>query len=148
MRSSRIGSKLLGRDGDHLSRESPFGELTVSYPSALVRLAGFGLLLFASAVSAGDSKSGWTEVKTAHITVKTDLSLEAAERAAVLAEKTRSALLAAAWSGAKVAQERIELVVFSSHQDFVFYFGDIVFDKAVLNEYPPTVFLFGASEKW
>jgi Flp pilus assembly protein TadD len=120
----------------------------VAYDSPLVRLAGVGLLLLASVTSAGEPKSGWSEVKTPHVTVKTDLSLEAAERAAVLAEKTRAALLAAAWSGAKLPQERIELVVFSSHQDFAFYFGDIVFDKAVLNDYPPTVFLYGASEKW
>jgi tetratricopeptide (TPR) repeat protein len=118
----------------------------VSYDSK--RLFACGLLLFAWAAAAAPSKSGWSEVTTPHVTVKTDLSLDVAERAAVLAERTRAALLAAAWSGAKLPQERVELVVFSDHQDFERYFGDLVRYKVVLETYPPTIFLYGAPERW
>ncbi len=120
----------------------------MSYDSQLVRRFALGLLVFASASGAAPSKTGWSEVRTPHVTLKTDLNLDAAERAAVLAERTRAALLAAAWSGAKLPQERIELVVFSDHQDFEHYFGDFVHHKVVLGDYPPTIFLYGASERW
>ncbi len=112
------------------------------------RLSALGLLLLVPAAGAAPSKTGWSEVKTPHVTLKSDLGLEAAERAAVLAERTRAALLAAAWPGAKLPQERIELVVLSYHQDFEHYFGDLVHHKVVLTEYPPRVFLYGAPERW
>jgi tetratricopeptide (TPR) repeat protein len=120
----------------------------VSHGLLMVRVAGFGLLLLASMTLAAESKTGWSEVKSPHVTVKTDLGLDAAERAAVLAEKTRSQLLAAAWGGAKLPQERIELVVFADHQDFEHYFGDFVAHKVGVGDYPPTVFLYGAPERW
>jgi tetratricopeptide (TPR) repeat protein len=120
----------------------------VSNHSPWVRLAGCGLLLLAPSTQAKESKSDWTEVKFPHVTVKTDLGLEAAERAGLLAERMRAALIAAAWPGSKLPQDRVELVVFSSHQDFQHYFGELVGHKAVLWDYPPTVFLYGASERW
>jgi tetratricopeptide (TPR) repeat protein len=107
-----------------------------------------GLLLLSSVASAADSKTGWLETKTAHVTVKTDLSQDNARRAVVLAEQTRTALLAAAWPGSKLDQDRIELIVFANHQEFEKYFGDLVQDKVVLGEYPPTVFLYGSPNQW
>src|SRR5450755_1892857 len=116
--------------------------------SLCVRLAAFGLLLLTSAASAAESKTGWVETKTAHVTVKTDLSTDDARRAVVLAEQTRAALLALAWPGSKLDQDRIELIVFSNHQEFERYFGGFVNDKVVLGDYPPTVFLYGSPSKW
>jgi tetratricopeptide (TPR) repeat protein len=113
-----------------------------------LRLGCCGLLLCAPLASASDSKSGWTEVKFAHVTVKTDLGQEAAERAGLLAERMRAALISAAWPGSKLPQDRVELVVFSSHQDFQHYFGDVLTHKVELWDYPPTVFLYGPPENW
>jgi Flp pilus assembly protein TadD len=120
----------------------------VSHHSSLLLLAAFGLLVLTPVASAADAKTDWMEVKTKHVTVKTDLGRKDAVRAAVLAEQTRAALLAAAWPGSRLDQDRIELVVFSNHQEFERYFGDFVADKVVLGDYPPTVFLFGAPDRW
>lgn len=114
----------------------------------VVGLTALGLLLFAPSAAAAEAKTDWMEVQTAHVTVKTDLGLEGAREAASLAELTRTALLAAAWGGAKLTQDRVELIVFSNHQDFERYFGDLVADKVVLGDYPPTVFLYGAPNRW
>lgn len=114
----------------------------------VVCLAALGLWLLAPSAAATESKTDWTEVQTAHVTVKTDLGLESAREAAALVEQTRAALLAAAWGGAKLTQDRIELIVFSNHQEFERYFGDLVADKVVLGDYPPTVFLYGAPGRW
>jgi tetratricopeptide (TPR) repeat protein len=120
----------------------------MSNDSPVLRLAALGLIFSWASASAAEPKSGWTEVKTAHVTVKTDLSLDGAREAALLAEQTRAAVLAAAWPGTRLTQDRIELIVFSNHQDFERYFGDLVLDKVVLGNYPPTVFLFGAPGRW
>jgi hypothetical protein len=120
----------------------------VTHHSPLWRLAALGLLVVTPRVLAADAKTGWMEVKTKHVTVKTDLGRKDAVKAAVLAEQTRAALLAAAWPGSRLDQDRVELVVFSNHQDFERYFGDFAIDKVVLGDYPPTVFLFGAPERW
>ncbi len=117
-------------------------------PSLLLRLAALGFLVLSPRAFAADAKTGWMEVKTKHVTVKTDLGRKDAIRTAVLAEQTRAALLAAAWPGSRLDQDRIELVVFSDHQDFERYFGDFVPDKVVLGDYPPTVYLFGAPDRW
>ncbi len=115
----------------------------------LRRSASFGGLLFAlGSWAAGDSKTGWTEVQTAHITLRTDLSPEDAVRAATLAERTRTELIEAAWPGTKLLQDSIELVVLSSHQDFQRYFGDFLQYKMVRADFPPTLFLFGSSDRW
>lgn len=116
--------------------------------SPTLRLASLGLLLLARETSADASRTGWTEVRTAHVTVKTDLSPKSARGAALLAEESRAALLAAGWPGTRPLKDRIELVVFSDHQDFEGYFGDFVRDKVLLGDYPPVVFLYGAPEAW
>jgi hypothetical protein len=116
--------------------------------SPTLRLASLGLLLLARETSADASRTGWTEVRTAHVTVKTDLSPKSARGAALLAEESRAALLAGGWPGTTPLKDRIELVVFSDHQDFEGYFGDFVRDKVLLGDYPPVVFLYGAPEAW
>ena len=120
----------------------------MSFGLPMVRVAGVGLLCFLPVASGAESKTGWTEVQTPHVTVKTDLGQDTAERAAVLAERTRAELLGAVWAGATLPQERIQLVVFSNHQDFEHYFGDFVAHKMGVADYPPTVFLFGPPERW
>jgi len=114
----------------------------------MVRLFCCGFVLLASGASAADSPTGWFEVKGAHVTVTSNLSLDAAKRAVVLAETTRSALLAAAWPGATLPQDRLRLVVFFSHQDFQFYFGDFVPHMDGVGGFPPTVFLYGLPDLW
>jgi tetratricopeptide (TPR) repeat protein len=106
------------------------------------------VLLLAAAARADKAASGWTEVKSVHITLKTDLNAEEARRATLAVERTRAALLAAAWAGAKLQPERIEVVVFASQTDFLRYFGANVAGLFMHGTYPPTAFLYGPPEKW
>ncbi|MGO9831137.1 MAG: tetratricopeptide repeat protein [Myxococcaceae bacterium] len=110
--------------------------------------AQFAAVLFALASWAGESKTGWTEVKTEHVTLRTDLSAEDGVRAAILAERTRAELIAGAWPGTRLQLDSIELVVLSSHQDFQRYFGDFLQYKLVRSGYPPTLFLYGPPDRW
>lgn len=97
---------------------------------------------------AEEPSTGWTEVQTEHITLKTDLSSDEARQAALTVERTRAALLAAAWPGAKLLQpERVEVVVLSSREDFQHYFGRLP-TGVFLHADPPTAFLFGPSRTW
>ena len=91
------------------------------------RLTVFGVLLLAAVASAGESSTGWWEVQTPHVTLRSDLKAEEAQRAALTVERDRGALLAAAWVGAKLLQpEHIDVVVFSRKQDFDRYFPYLV----------------------
>lgn len=112
------------------------------------RLAACGLLVLASVTSAAEAPTGWTDVETAHFTVKTDLSSEAARHAAVLAENSRAALLAAAWPRFKLVNDRLALVVFSDRRDFQHYFGDVVQAQAVFGSGGPAIYLFGEPDRW
>jgi hypothetical protein len=116
--------------------------------SSFWRWTALALLLVGGAAFSEETKTGWTEVKTAHVTLRTNLSPEAARRGALLAEKSRAALLAAAWPEAKLTEDRIELIVLSSRQDFESYFGSLVSGEFVHMGYPPSVFLFGTPERW
>jgi Flp pilus assembly protein TadD len=112
------------------------------------RLAAFGVLLCSGPLAAAEP-TGWIEIHAPHITVKTDLKPAEARRAALMAERLRAAMLAAAWPDAALLQpERMELVVLASQVDFVGYFGDFVSGTTVEGGYPLTVFLFGPPEKW
>jgi tetratricopeptide (TPR) repeat protein len=106
------------------------------------------LFLLAAGASADNGPTGWTEVRTAHVTLKTDLRPEEARRAALAVERTRAALLAAAWGGAKLQAERIEVVVFARQPDFLHYFGRDVGGIFTHGQIPPTAFLYGPAEKW
>jgi tetratricopeptide (TPR) repeat protein len=112
-----------------------------------MKLRTFGLLTPLLVVAPGCATTGWLEVKTAHATVKTDLSPEDASRAAVLTEQTRTALLAAAWPGSELEPDRIELVVFANHQEFEHYFGGFS-AKLVLDDYRHIAFLYGPPDRW
>jgi len=109
-----------------------------------------GLLVWlAPAVWAAEAQTGWTEVRAPHVTLKTDLRPDDARRAAQMVERTRAALLAAAWPGAKLLQpERIEVVALSNHQEFQTYFGEYTGGQFVQGSYPPTIFLYGGPEQW
>jgi len=106
------------------------------------------VLLLAATTTAGEPETGWTEVTTAHFRLKTSLNPEAARQAVILAESSRAALLAAAWPRWKLLEDRLELVVFSDHQDFVGYFGTGVESQLVLGSESPTVYLFGNTDRW
>jgi tetratricopeptide (TPR) repeat protein len=112
------------------------------------RWAVSGLLLLGASASADKGSTGWMEVRTEHVTLKTDLSPEQARRAALAVERTRAALLAAAWGGAKLQAEPIEVVVFANQQDFLRYFGRNITGLFTHGEFPPTAFLYGPPDKW
>ena len=108
----------------------------------------FTALLFGAGALAAPAPTGWREVKTAHVTLKTDLDAEEARRAAMAVERTRAGLLAAAWAGAKLQPEHIEVVVFASQLDFVRYFGPNLLGLFLHGSYPPMAFLYGPPDKW
>jgi tetratricopeptide (TPR) repeat protein len=113
------------------------------------RMAGLALLFLIPAAWADESKSGWMEIRTAHVMLETDLPLAEARRAALLAERTRTAVLAAGWPGEKLLQsDRIELVVFADHADFVRDFGGLIGGVFTHIDYRPYVFLYGSPERW
>jgi TonB family protein len=115
----------------------------------LVRLTLLSVLFLAAVGSADERSTGWWEVQRPHVTLRTDLRPEEARRAALAVERTRAALLAAAWPGAKLWQrEHIEVVVFSNQQDFQRYFGDRVESVFVHHTDPPVAFLHGPPENW
>jgi Flp pilus assembly protein TadD len=110
---------------------------------------GLGLLLLGTPVSAAPAATGWTEIQTPNVTLMTDLHPEDARRAALAVERTRAALLAAAWPSAKLLQpEHIEVVVYANRLDFQGYFGDRVGAVFMHGAYPPVAFLYGPPEKW
>jgi tetratricopeptide (TPR) repeat protein len=118
-------------------------------PPSVPRVVAVCFLVLASASSGGEVSTGWTEVRTEHITLKSDLGKEETARAALAVERTRAALLAAAWPGAKLLQpERVEVIVFAGQPDFIHYFGAFLLGLFSHGEYPPTAFLFGPPEKW
>jgi Flp pilus assembly protein TadD len=113
------------------------------------RLTLVGALLLAAVASAGESPTGWWEVQTPHVTLRSDLNAEDARRAALTVERDRGALLAAAWAGAKLLQpEHIEVVVFEKRREFDRYFPLSVAGLFTFRQYPPTAFLSGPPEKW
>lgn len=116
--------------------------------AARARWVAGAVLLLAAAAWAGQASTGWTEVKSTHVTLETDLNAQEARRAALAVERTRAALLAAAWAGAKLQPERIEVVVFASQPDFLRYFGPNVGGLFIHGRYPPTAFLYGPPDKW
>jgi tetratricopeptide (TPR) repeat protein len=114
-----------------------------------LRLLAVALLGLPTAVTADEAETGWTEVRTPHVLLRTDLHPSDALSAAVLAEQTRAAILSAAWPKETLPQpDLIELVVFADHRAFVRNFGDIVVGVFTHIDYLPTVFLYGTSEKW
>jgi Flp pilus assembly protein TadD len=120
----------------------------VSHPSRqLLKLLAIYLALV-GATAAADSKTGWNEIRTAHVILRTDLSFEDAERAAILVERARLTLLAAGWPGAKSPQDTVQVVVLSSHQEFQKYFGEYISYKLTRADFPPTLFLYGSPDKW
>ncbi len=115
----------------------------------LPRLTAFSFFLAALAAFSAEPQTGWTEVRTPHVTLKTDLQLDEAGRAALAIERTRSGLLAAVWPGMKLLQvEHIEMVVFRDHPEFQRYFGDRLAGLFVHGAYPPLGFLSGTADSW
>jgi tetratricopeptide (TPR) repeat protein len=94
-------------------------------------------------------ETGWREVRTPHVVVQTDLVSADARRAALAVERTRAAMLATAWGGARLSQpEHIEVVVFSDGLDFEHHFGRNVGGVFAHGGYPPRAVLYGPPERW
>jgi Flp pilus assembly protein TadD len=119
----------------------------VAKAAAVLRLLALCLLLGGPLASAREPE--WREVQTAHVTLKTDLGPSDARRAALMVERTRAGLLAAAFPGAKLLQpERVEVVVFASGLDFEHHFGRRVGGVFLHGDYPPMALLYGTPETW
>lgn len=112
----------------------------------LVCLAG---ALGALCADAATAESGWREVRTPHVVLRTDLGSTDARRAALAIERTRAAMLATAWRGSRLSQpEHIEVIVFSDGLEFEHHFGGRVSGVFKHGPYPPRVFLFGTPDRW
>ena len=111
---------------------------------ALERAVLLGVLL--STVARADS--GWREIQTPHVVLRTDLGSGAAREAALAAERFRAEIIAAAWPQAPLpAGDRIEMTVFSNGLDFEHHFGRGV-DGIFFHDVPPYAVLYGTPDRW
>jgi len=112
-------------------------------------LVGLALLAAGGRARAAGTESGWREVRTPHVVLLTDLGPADARRAALAVERTRAAMLATAWQGARLTQpDHIEVVVFASGLDFERHFGRSIAGVTTTGRYPPRVTLYGTPERW
>jgi tetratricopeptide (TPR) repeat protein len=73
--------------------------------------------------SPGQGGRPWLEIRTAHYTLQTDLSPDDARETAVYLERTRAALLAAAWPRATPPKDNIKAFVLRDDVEFQQMFG-------------------------
>ncbi|XYI02731.1 DUF1570 domain-containing protein [Sorangium sp. So ce1128] len=95
------------------------------------------------------SSGTWVRLRTEHFDLWTDLTGGEARRAAEALERTRAALVTAAWSkgAARRATARSNVVVLASGLDFDRY-GGSRFTGMFSDLGRPTIFLWGSPERW
>ncbi|WP_437665071.1 DUF1570 domain-containing protein [Sorangium sp. So ce1182] len=95
------------------------------------------------------SSGAWVRLRTEHFDLWTDLSGGEARRAAEALERTRAALVTAAWSkgAARRSTVRANVVVLASGLDFDRY-ADSRFTGVFSELGRPTIFLWGSPERW
>ena len=99
------------------------------------------------AAPAGDG--GWNRLRTDHFDLTTDLSANLALATATVLERTRAALLQAAWSrlGNARQTERVRVIVLASEWEFQRYFGRTV-DGVYTRVGSATIVLGGTPSHW
>ncbi|XXY49073.1 DUF1570 domain-containing protein [Sorangium sp. So ce269] len=95
------------------------------------------------------SSGTWVRLRTEHFDLWTDLTGGEARRAAEALERTRAALVTAAWSkgAARRSTVRANVVVLASGLDFDRY-ADSRFTGVFSELGRPTIFLWGSPERW
>jgi tetratricopeptide (TPR) repeat protein len=108
------------------------------------------MLLAITAIAAGCASGPvkWRQVTTPHFVLRTDMDGETALRSGTALERTRAALVSAAWPGAELPEtERAIVYVFADKLDFQAHFSpDLA--SLVVSGSPALHFLSGAPERW
>lgn len=106
-------------------------------------------LLWLTGCQATTAAGRWQRLTTEHFELSTDLAEEDAIRASKMLEHTRTALLTAAWSkeAGTRATARASVIVLASDLDFERYAGRR-YTGFYANVVRPTLFLYGAPERW
>src|ERR1700687_2253576 len=86
-------------------------------------LAAAGVGVPPVGLSPAEGGHPWIEIRTAHYTLQTDLSPDDARDTALYLERTRSALLAAAWPHAQPPEDNINAFVLRDDLEFRQLFG-------------------------
>ena len=84
----------------------------------------------------------WIEIRTAHYTLQTDLSPDDARETALYLERTRSALLAAAWPRLPPPEDNIKAFVFRHDLEFQQLFGQQFAGLFVRNDFTQFVLFY------
>ncbi len=85
----------------------------------------------------------WIEIRTAHYTLQTDLSPKDARDTALYLERTRSALLAAAWPHAQPPEDNIKAFVLRDDVEFQELFGQHFGGLFLRSNFTQFVLFFG-----
>ncbi|MFY0563729.1 DUF1570 domain-containing protein [Archangium lansingense] len=97
----------------------------------------------------GEGGRPWLEVESEHFTLRTDLSIEEARKAASYLEQTRIALLSAAWpSAAQRQMARVTVYVLAESSDFESLFPRRVSGFFSLQGHEPLIVLHGPPKTW
>ena len=109
------------------------------------RTALLGAMLLSAAAWAD---SGWREIQSPHVRLRTDLGSRAAREATLAVERFRAEIIAAAWPRATLpAVDRIEVVVYANGLDFEQQFGRRL-GGVFFHEVPPLAVLYGTPDRW
>ncbi len=107
------------------------------------------LSCFPQAAAPERANERWLRLESEHFELSTDLAPEDAKTAAETLERTRAALLAAAWNRAvdRGATMRTPVVVFREKLDFD-HLRAQTFRRRLRDARAATIFLWGAPERW
>jgi len=92
--------------------------------------------------------TGWRRVTSAHVFLSTDLSAADAIRAVEAVERTRAALVTAAFPGVQMQPAPLEVVVFANREAFERHFGRRVAGTFTPTGDLPLAVLFGRPDTW
>jgi len=97
----------------------------------------------------GQGGTPWQEVESEHFLLQTDLPIEEARKAASYLERTRGALLAAAWPAASQREmARVTVYVFGKDSDFENLFPRRIDGLFSLQGNEPFIVLHGRPDSW
>src|SRR5215470_2015766 len=100
-------------------------------------------LIAAGCIGPAEGGQSWIEIRSAHYTLQTDLSADDARETALYLERTRAALLAAAWPHARPPEDSITAFVLRDDVEFQRLFGHRFAGLFVRSTLTPFVLFYG-----
>lgn len=105
--------------------------------------AAIAALIAAVCIGPAEGGQSWIEIHSAHYTLQTDLSADDARETALYLERTRAALLAAAWPHARPPEDSITAYVLRDDVEFGHLFGQRFAGLFVRSTLTPFVLFYG-----